>query len=66
MLSHEIGTTKFRLIGIGVSNLEQTSGNDLADLIDRRVAEAEYAVDRLRQKVGRDAVIKGLALDHDD
>lgn len=66
LLSHEIGTTKFRLIGIGVSNLEQTSGNDLADLIDRRVAEAEYAVDRLRQKFGRDAVIKGLALDQDD
>ena len=29
--------------------------------IDRRAAEAEHAVDRLRSKFGRDAVVKGLA-----
>ena len=40
-------------------------GDDLADLIDRRAAEAEHAVDRLRAKFGRDAVVKGLALDDD-
>jgi len=66
LLSHEIGGTKFRLIGIGVSSLEDAAGDDLADLIDRRAAEAEHAVDRLRQKFGRDAVVKGLALDQDD
>ena len=63
LLTHEVGTTRFRLIGIGVSNLEDAKGNDLADLIDRRVAEAEHAIDRLRSKFGRNAVVKGLALD---
>jgi len=46
-----------------VSNLEDAIGDDLADLIDRRAAEAEHAVDRLRSKFGRNAVVKGLALD---
>ena len=63
LLTHEVGATRFRLIGIGVSNLEDATGDDLADLIDRRAAEAEHAVDRLRSKFGRDAVVKGLALD---
>ena len=54
-----------RLIGIGVSNLEDATGDDFADLIDRRAAEAEHAVDRLREKFGKDAVVKGLALDED-
>jgi len=66
LLAHEVGATKFRLIGIGVSHLEDATGNDdLADLIDRRAAEAEHAVDRLRAKFGRDAVVKGLALEED-
>ena len=65
LLAHEVGTTRFRLIGIGVSNLENTEGDDFADLLDRRAAEAEHAVDRLRSKFGRNAVVKGLALDED-
>ncbi len=65
LLEHEMGTTKFRLIGIGVSHLEDASGDDLADLIDARAAKAEHAVDRLRSKFGRDAVVKGLALEED-
>jgi DNA polymerase-4 len=65
LLGHEVGTTKFRLIGIGVSHLEDGAGDDLADLLDRRSAEAEHAVDRLRAKFGKDAVVKGLALDDD-
>jgi len=63
LLKHEVDTTRFRLIGIGVSNLEDALGDDLADLIDRRAAEAEHAVDRVRSKFGRNAVVKGLALD---
>jgi DNA polymerase-4 len=63
LLSHEVGATRYRLIGIGVSHLEDVEGADLSDLIDRRAAEAEHAVDRLRAKFGRDAVVKGLALD---
>jgi DNA polymerase IV len=63
LLSHEVGSTRFRLIGVGVSHLEDASGDDLADLLDRRIAEAEHAVDRLRARFGRDAVVRGLALD---
>ena len=66
LLAHEVGSTKYRLIGIGVSNLKEVEGDELADLIDRRAAEAEHAVDRLRFKFGRDAVVKGLALDEDE
>jgi DNA polymerase-4 len=65
LLLDETGKTKFRLIGIGVSHIEEAQGNDLADLIDRRAAKAEHAVDSLRQKFGQDAVVKGRALDHD-
>jgi DNA polymerase IV len=65
LLSHEVGTTRFRLIGIGVSHLSEAAGDDFADLIDRRAAEAEHAVDRLREKFGKDAVVKGLAIDED-
>jgi DNA polymerase IV len=65
LLRREVGATRFRLIGIGVSNLQDADGSDLADLIDARAADAEHAVDRLRQKFGRDAVVKGLALEDD-
>jgi DNA polymerase IV len=66
LLQHEVGSTRFRLIGIGVSHLEDAAGDDLADLIDRRAAEAEHAVDRLRAKFGRGAVVKGIALEEDE
>ena len=65
LLTREVGTTRFRLIGIGLSHLEDAVGDDLADLIDRRAAEAEHAVDRLRVKFGRGAVVRGLVLDED-
>jgi DNA polymerase-4 len=66
LLAHETGATRYRLIGIGVSNLAEVEGDELADLLDRRAAKAEHAVDRLRSKFGRDAVVKGLALENDD
>jgi DNA polymerase IV len=66
LLVHEVGTTRFRLIGIGVSHLEIAADADLSDLIDRRTAEAEHAVDRLRLKFGRDAVVRGLAIEEGD
>ena len=65
LLRREVGATRFRLIGIGVSNLEDADGGDFADLLDRRAAVAEHAVDKLREKFGRGAVVKGLALDDD-
>ncbi len=65
LLKNEVGGTRYRLIGIGVSHLEDAVGQDLSDLIDRRAAGAELAVDKLREKFGRDAVVKGITLDDD-
>jgi len=63
LLLREVGVTRYRLIGIGVSHLEDAQGHDLADLIDGRAAKAEHAVDHLRAKFGRDVVIRGLSLE---
>ncbi|MBS0534160.1 MAG: DNA polymerase IV [Proteobacteria bacterium] len=65
MLKNEVGLTRYRLIGIGVSSLEDAIGEDLSDLIDRRGALAEHAVDKLREKFGKAAVVKGLAIDEE-
>jgi DNA polymerase-4 len=66
LLARESDGTMFRLIGIGVTALADADGADFADLLDRRAAEAEQAIDRLREKFGDDAVIKGLALDGEE
>ena len=66
LLARESDGTMFRLIGIGVSALADADGADFADLLDRRAAETEQAIDRLREKFGDDAVIKGLALESED
>jgi DNA polymerase-4 len=66
MLENETGTTRYRLIGIGVSNLIETEGEELADMLNRRGAQAEHAIDKLRAKFGRDAVVRGLTIDIED
>jgi DNA polymerase IV len=66
LLARETDGTKFRLIGIGVSALAGAEEADPADLVDvsgRHNAAAEHAVDALRAKFGRDAVIRGIALE---
>lgn len=65
MLKNEIGATRFRLIGIGVSHLVESDGEDLSDLLDRRGALAEHAIDKLREKFGKAAVVKGLAIEEE-
>jgi DNA polymerase-4 len=68
LLGRETGATRFRLIGIGVSALAGAADADPADLVDqrgRRTAAAEHAVDRLREKFGRAAVIRGIAFEED-
>jgi hypothetical protein len=52
LFASEMGTARFHLIRIGISNPEDTEG---ADLIDRRAAKAEHAVDSLRSKFGSNA-----------
>jgi DNA polymerase IV len=68
LLGRETGTTRFRLIGIGVSALAGAQDADPADLVDQRgqrSAAAEHAVDRLRERFGQGAVIRGIALEEE-
>jgi len=56
----------YRLIGVGISHLvaagEADTGGDLLDPQARTRAEAERASDKIREKFGSDAIIKGRAL----
>ena len=61
MLAKEIDGTAFRLIGAGVSALREGSQADDTDMLDRRSAHAERAMDDLRKKFGNAAVIRGIA-----
>jgi len=66
LLAREIDGTKYRLLGIGVSNMdaaEKADADDLIDLQARRSAKAEHAVDKVREKFGKAAVVKGLVFD---
>jgi len=68
LLARETGTTKFRLIGIGVAALSPAGAGpgDRVDLLDRngeKRAAAERAVDRLRERFGRRAVIRGIVFE---
>jgi DNA polymerase IV len=62
LLEREADGTPFRLLGIGISDIEDDSRADPIDLIDAAAAKrasAERAMDRLRDKFGRDAVETG-------
>lgn len=61
MLAKEIDGTAFRLMGVGVSALKPSSQADDADMLERRAADAERAIDDLRKKFGEAAVIRGIA-----
>jgi DNA polymerase IV len=63
MLAKEIDGTAFRLMGAGVSALRPGSLADDTDMLDRRSAHAERAMDDLRKKFGTAAVIRGIAYD---
>ena len=69
LLARETDGTRFRLIGIGVSGLVPLDSADAPDLIEpqnARVGAAERAMDRVRDRFGRDAVVKGLVLQADE
>lgn len=62
MLSKETDGTRYRLLGIGVSDLSDDGKADPPDLVDqqaRKRALAEGAIDSLRDKFGRKAVETG-------
>jgi len=69
LLEREINGTRYRLLGVGVSGLADAEDADPADLIDQsgeRRAAAERAMDRVRDKFGHEAMVKGLALKEQD
>ncbi|MET0169897.1 MAG: DNA polymerase IV, partial [Aliihoeflea sp.] len=62
LMEKETDGTKFRLLGIGVSDLSDDARADPPDLVDtqsRKRAMAEGAMDALRDKFGRHAVEMG-------
>ena len=62
LLRRETDGTKYRLLGIGVSDLSDDGKADPPDLVDvqaRKRAMAEGAIDALRDKFGRKAVETG-------
>ncbi|OYX02368.1 MAG: hypothetical protein B7Z15_18995 [Rhizobiales bacterium 32-66-8] len=62
LLEREVDGTAFRLIGIGVSGIDAADGTDPADLLEPAVARraaAERAMDRVRTRFGRTAVVRG-------
>jgi DNA polymerase IV len=61
MLAKEIDGTAFRLMGTGVSALRPSSQAHDTDMLERRSADAERAIDNLRKKFGDAAVIRGIA-----
>jgi DNA polymerase IV len=63
MLARETDGTAFRLMGAGVSALRPGSEAGDTDMLDRRSASAERAIDALRKKFGQTAVIRGIAYD---
>ena len=63
-LKREADGTRFRLLGVGLTNLAPAMGADPASLIDvagDKRAAAERAMDKIRAKFGGEAVEKGRA-----
>ena len=62
LLAREIDGTAFRLIGIGISGLEPATGTDPVDMLEPQIGRrtaAERAMDKVRTRFGKDAVIRG-------
>lgn len=67
LLAREIDGTAYRLIGIGISGLGSDADADQPDLIDGNGGKretAERAMDKIRDKFGDAAIIKGRGLPH--
>lgn len=66
LLDGVIDKGPFRLIGVGISHLEDTTGaenfGDLLDPDSRKREQAERVTDEIRKKFGSDAIFKGRSL----
>ena len=66
MLQRETDGTPYRLIGVGISQLRSDNIADQPSLLDpdaSRRADAEHAMDKLREKFGKDTIEKGLGFE---
>ena len=65
LLDREDDKIKYRLIGVGISNLKESELCDLYDLINiskTKNAKIEYAIDDIRNKFGKDLIKKGRSI----
>jgi len=65
LLLPEADGTAFRLIGMGLSGLQEdpeAQDADLFDVADTRQTESERAIDLVRQKFGDQAIMKGRSM----
>jgi DNA polymerase-4 len=66
LLRPALGEAPFRLLGVGIAELTEAKGPGFSpDLLDPGLearAKAEAAMDKLRERFGADAVIKGRSL----
>jgi len=65
LLAAECDGTAFRLIGIGTASIAETIDHDQPDLLDPQAtarAEAERAIDAVREKFGAGAIGKGRGM----
>jgi DNA polymerase-4 len=69
LLRREADGTRYRLLGVGVSNFSAVTDDlgqrDLLETKAHRLADAEPAIDSLRARFGRDAIVRGLAFQTD-
>lgn len=66
LLQNEADGTPYRLIGVGISQLRSDHVADQPSLLDPdagRRADAEHAMDKLREKFGKGAIEKGLGFE---
>ena len=66
MLNEVINQAPFRLIGVGISNLDNSDNadqfNDLLKADEAKKAEAERATDTIKNRFGKNAIMKGRSL----
>lgn len=66
MMAKELDGSKFRLIGVGISNFSAAEFADPGDLVDiegEKNARVEKAIDKVRKKFGGNSVELGLTFD---
>jgi len=66
MLTDVMDQAPFRLIGVGISNLDTADNadqfNDLLEADVAKKADAERATDEIKKRFGKDAIVKGRSL----